>query len=652
MITRNINILKGAAILEIMWNNNQKDIVDIISPLIKYAIVKNTASYKIVNYDEVLSYVASEFGYKNMPRSIIEIVMKRDRQHFRRDNKKYTYLGGLDNEITEIDKRKSDCDIKINAICSELMNYLNSNSIRKKFNLDETINCLQNYISEKAFTLCDNDVSAGLLDSKQINFHIAEFILDKKQEHSLLYDYILDLLKGSLLENAIYMNPVDISINYSKVDFYYDTTFLLQLLGYKNKEDADCAKELHDLLKDKKGNFYYFNQTNDEILGILTAYRNSLNKNINPIVTLEGLDEKGYTYGGVDRLIQGYKSNLSVNYSISIKDTPTFEKDESGAVIDKCLLDEYGIKQYIQTKIPNYQETNLYSDILSLQSIYKLRSGVFPDRFEDCKAIFVTTNNSLEEVFNDYYKYTMNGHGIPLVISDSELSTIAWIQSGKKSDLPEKILLRNAYMALTPNSELLKEFKTVVNQMKDENSLSDEESTALLTTRFIQKELLKHSFESGEVNRDFVENAKSLLKEEYIKEEKENSKKEQDNIYKQEYETMVKNAKLYMEEKKNSIFHIVYTFLRLIILVLFTIIAFTMIFKCFKEMTEITFATILVLAFEIYSLTNDGISEKIRIKQFSEKLANIYANKKFAEKLSEYRKNLSDENPYKNEEIN
>lgn len=66
----NQNILTGAVLLQTMWNTRQKDLLDLISPLVIYSIAKVTSPGEIIDQQRVLEIIKSEFGYQQLKNMI------------------------------------------------------------------------------------------------------------------------------------------------------------------------------------------------------------------------------------------------------------------------------------------------------------------------------------------------------------------------------------------------------------------------------------------------------------------------------------------------------------------------------------------------------------------------------------------------------
>ena len=143
--------------------------------------------------------------------------------------------------------------------------------------------------------------------------------------------YAIDLVKGYFLQSAIYLqagNGNIITATYRNVSFYYDTPFLLRLLGYKTSEDERSATELHKALEKQKGRFFYFPQTQHEVERILNAYQRDIGHSSS--VTLEGLDERKYSTSDVQRLKQTWEGKLNSTFKASLAARPEYPRNPDG----------------------------------------------------------------------------------------------------------------------------------------------------------------------------------------------------------------------------------------------------------------------------------------------------------------------------------
>lgn len=520
MNLENYNLLTGVVMLETMWKSRAQDLLDLISPFVLYASAKVSSPNEIIDKNNVLSIIKQEFGYTDMPMVVVEKVFKRNPQLFQRSYGEYKLIGNLDVIVEEIEKRRTDCETKINTISGQLMEYFEEHTnSHKRITIDEAAGYLQGFFSRYGIFVGTNQLEEHAEDYewREYDYNIARYIFEKKDSHEIEYEYVIDLVKGYFLQSAIYIqagNGNIISSTYRNVSFYYDTPFLLRLLGYKTSEDEKAAIELHKALEKQRGKFFYFPQTQHEVVGILNAYQRDLGHT--SYFTLEGLDEKKYASADVERLKHTWENKLNYTFGAKLSERPEYSKRSDGTIDTQTIIDEDDLVGYMKEKIKWRSLDSLGADMESVIGIHKLRGSIISEEIEHCKALFVTTNSKLANEVNTYYKNNVNDKTFPLVITDSDLAALTWIKCGSTGDLPERQLLRNAFMATQPTPEILEKFSMVLDQMKSEGKLSYELAVAIKSSRYTKKELLFASFEGeDEINESLVEKIHSMLKEEY-----------------------------------------------------------------------------------------------------------------------------------------
>src|SRR5699024_11142470 len=107
---------------------------------------------------------------------------------------------------------------------------------------------------------------------------------------------LINIIEGLLLANVIYLQVTpDNTTNLNKLNCYFDTPFLLRILGFKEKEDNESAVELIDLLKKQGATIKCFTHSFNEVQSILRNYIDNREIGIiNPTKTLESLDIEEY----------------------------------------------------------------------------------------------------------------------------------------------------------------------------------------------------------------------------------------------------------------------------------------------------------------------------------------------------------------------
>ena len=532
----------GASMLETMWNTRKKDMIDLIAPFIQYAVATTHSQGEKIDVRRVRNYVRKNFGYDDLPNSIIERVFSRE-GNIKKISGEYIYESLYDKEVAVFEQRRQKCDDSLQRLGENISQFLSEHmKKRRKYTVDIAINDLMGFFSRYGINVGLErleEKSTEISNSEQ-DYYIAQFIYEAKDNKRPEYTDIIELVKGYFLKSALYLQGLNGDIvkgSFSKVTFYYDTPFLLRLLEFKTEEDFEDAKELHNVLTERNGRFHFFPQTENEINNILKAY----SKNIGRFSThtLEGLDRKNYTSSDVNRLFYSWENRLEKQYNVTVKEMPTYNTDSSGSIDWRYVIDEKGLKDYLSKSIKYNTEEAMMADLNSVLAIHRIRKDVTSKQIEHCKALFVTTNVPLARYVNKYYKKNVNEDTFPLLITDSDMSALAWIKcASTNSKIPEAHLLKNAYMAMQPTPELLDKLEEVMNRMRGEGELTEEMALAIRESEFIKKDVLLASFRGiKSINEDVVKSAKEKIKREFSEKAREDERnkskeKERDNYFK------------------------------------------------------------------------------------------------------------------------
>ena len=65
----------SAAMLEAIWSSRHKDMIDLITPFILYAVAKQTSPGEKIDTKAVQRYVQENNGYPDLPESIIKAAL-------------------------------------------------------------------------------------------------------------------------------------------------------------------------------------------------------------------------------------------------------------------------------------------------------------------------------------------------------------------------------------------------------------------------------------------------------------------------------------------------------------------------------------------------------------------------------------------------
>lgn len=610
-------ILTSVVVLEAMWAKKHKDLLDLIMPFVQYAAIKTSTDESFVNTIQVTNYMRTEFGYVDIPEAVIIKVLKRDREHFFQRNKKIVCKKSLTSQEQLLNAQKEQGKKKIDAIVDALFPYLQSHCIKSKgISREWTVDMLLKFMANFGIQIGFENLETKhfSLKSQEIEYYISMFVFEEKEKKSLLYDYILSVVKGFLLKSVIYFqidNADLMKSSYKNLKIFYDTPFLINLLAFQSDDEYRAAEDLHKLLKKQGASFYYFPQTRKEIERILYAYQNSRKGSYR---TLEGLDNKSYDYSGVERLKQRWQSTLISDYGVLQHDLPEYKKDNNGFVDgDRVRISEKELAEYIKNNTPHYSDENLQSDAASIIAIENLRDGFVSSTIEKCVAIFVTTNIDLTKAIKKYYKKNRLGGVLP-VITSFDLSAIAWVKNGSISqDIPENQLLVNSYMAMQPSSEIIKKCRDVLDQLEHEGKITAEDALMLRADKVTQKELWKSEFPlPQDIDESYIQRLSEKHKERLITEDRKHKEDEQ-------IKSINKQAKEYAERQRDVFFKCELILVYGVITILFAL-GFWGLIKSFSG-SKMSIFTIAYLVASVLSLFDTFSGRTHFIRSWLQKIA-------------------------------
>ena len=526
----------SAAILEAIWASRKKDMIDLITPFILYAVAKKTSPGGAIDTKAVQEYVQVNNAYPDLPESIVKAALSRNPYSAIEKREKRFYLTkALDEEVDRIDQREKECRSHISAIGVKLSQYLSDHCQRsKQISQENAIDKLHSFFTRYGLEVGTENLASVQIkpEDYEADYYIARFIFECKDSNDLLYDSIIDLVKGYLLRLAIYIQPENGNIqsaSFANTSFVLDTPILLSLLGYLGEERKNNALSLVKMLSQQYAKLYYFPHIKQEIINILTAYKYSLMSGTVSVggKTLEGLDLRGFNISDVEREIQMLESKLEGVFHITEHAMPAYITKADNTVDERQVLGEEEIKQYIRENTTHYTEDNLNNDIESVLAIHKLRKGISSPNIESCCFVFVTNNVDFIHAFNKYYRENVDNETFQLAISSNALSAITWIKCGEVSNLSETELLKNAYCAMQPIPEIMMKVEEVLSKLKDSGNISPDQVVALRASRVFQNDLWVNSFGNVEAINEFsVKTAQKKYEEFLIRQEKEKHSQE------------------------------------------------------------------------------------------------------------------------------
>lgn len=557
-----IDIMNGNSIISLamiyaLWQSNKNDLLDLIRPFIVYSVGNTTKADKKIDIGRVVDYMKSEFGYNSFQPEIVRRVLRRElsSKTIIQKNNEFYLVGSYQAQIDLFNKKRIDCKEHSDRVACELAQYFNNNKVKGRQNYsqkDAEVLLLAFFEKQGGSVILSVDSLRQIVyRDNEINFYIGHFILKAKEENSVLFDYLIELVKGYFVTTAVYLQAENRNVTsalFRDAVFFLDTRILLCYLGYKTKEENESVKETIDGLLKHGAKAAYFEYNEREVYNILEAYKRSEVFNISSFYTLEHFDTVGNCASIVDFEQKHFASYLSEKgikcFSFADALSNRAEDDFRGA------LNAENLKNEVIAIKPSYNTDSIDDDIDAIDSVSRIRQGKKLLKIEECKAVFVTANTVLIAATKQHLKKEKLDFGFPLVISGEDLCVIAWLKDfGQDNRLPQMRLLENVLAAISPSQELLNVYFQNLNNMKERAIITEDDVKLLQIDFFARKELMEQTHGVADnISDDVIETIKAkMARDSYEKGRKDASEEAERIALEKEH-----SAKEQLERRKND----------------------------------------------------------------------------------------------------
>ena len=336
------------------------------------------------------------------------------------------------------------------------------------------------------------------------------------------YQFLVDLLYGSIVCTLVQARDEKVPRTLKSVNVFLDTNTIFSILGFHYDEINRPSQELMYFLKEEKCNLYVFDFTIDEMVSVLNYYVKEY-QNLWECVRVDSiyssLKVKGKTPADVRLMIANLEDTL---YKIGIKVFST-----------KYKLTEEPIENDKFAKLATYKPYNnnrsLNHDILAINEIIKLRGGRVYRRLQNCKAIFVSSDNKLTKY--NFIEYQHNHRSsITEVINDRILTQILWVKNPTESRLPLFSAIAAHSRALFVDRVVWKKFFDVISMMHNKNDLTSEELSLLFYSQNIEYMLIIGDNPDA-INEEYIRQRVELIRIGMNKEKEEHLAKMRENEF-------------------------------------------------------------------------------------------------------------------------
>ena len=229
------HLLVSTSMLNAYWERQQKDTFALIQPFVEYAIGKTTAVGNCVDLQTVHRTISEEFGYSEMPLSIIERIMARmTKTVLEKRDKRYYLCASLEDKMRSFEDSRVRFKERKEAVGKAFLSYLHEHD-SSSIGLDEALDVFTGFLERYGVHFVRNSGSLSMVRKSEggLHYQVARFILAERDEKSAVFDYVVDMVNGFFLATAVYLQPEgsgDVKAKLKNLGIYIDTGILLSAL--------------------------------------------------------------------------------------------------------------------------------------------------------------------------------------------------------------------------------------------------------------------------------------------------------------------------------------------------------------------------------------------------------------------------------------
>lgn len=645
-LTLNENLMIGTAILATFSKTKKSDNIDLMLPFVKFALQENYEIGDIIDTNMLCDYIQKTFAFSDLPTAIVDKAVNRlskNNGYLTYNNKEYTFSKDVSIDHAKIKEKRNNAFMLIDSILQELTPYLNSKKF-KQFTDNDSKKALFAFLDKYGLFTIDHSIySYTISKSEHINKIIGTFILEEYEKQSEVFNKLTELVKGLFLSKALYLQTNNENLFKERMKntiIILDAPVLLSILGLKTEGENRAATEFLKLIP-ATVKLHYFHHNFEELESIIRSYKYKRLYGGNYTHTLEYFDERSSNVEDIEDFYIQLDKKLR-NYNIT-------EYSENIPINIETSIDIVGLEEELKEKIPSYKmkQNALENDIKTIEYINRLRNGNSSKSIEKCKAIFITNNNNLVKVTNNFLNTNTNiGHAI----SQIDFTILMWLKNNKKNtSVPKDILVANAMAATEEVTEhFMNGVLSKIEDYKKDGAFDEENAGLILENIYCRRELadLCHD-DFNEFTPDKLQIIQNKYEEHVIqkigldnKELKAQLDKEKDARKKTEQETQIFKENL--RKKANNKALKISKIAKYIVLSLFSIVfLFLLIFgitSCIIQglNNSISIWGIIAIIFSVFGIIDALISKSRLVIKLSKYIENKIYNFVYYKKIREY----------------
>ena len=470
------SIIPSLAMLKVNWDVG-RDYIENFVPFVAECI--RASPHPEVSLPDLQRAMAKTFGF-DIPQGALQTILRRAAKHqyvvpsegiYRRNDEA---LAGLD-----LSRSRSDVLRKYEALLERLTAYCKGR-FQIEWSSDEADAAFLAFLEEDssailASAVLSQEVPRPAGNVRAAHFLVASFVGELDRSDPEGFEFLETIVKGSMLAGVLLFSDLgQVERHFERVEVYFDTPFVLLVLGLEGESRQAPPLELVRLLYEQNANLAIFDHTLDEVRRVLSAaayavrnYEN-MRRSVSPVT--QYMIDSNYSASDVELIIARLERSLRALH-IRVKDKPPHS--------ESLGVNEVRLESILQEEVGYAREQTLFHDLDSVTAIYRLRRGEVQLHIESCRAIFITSNHAVARastrfLTEEYEDYT--GSVVPICLLDHLFTTIVWLKKPLAApNFPRKRLIADCYAAMNPPDRLWRMYLEEIDRLRTRGDLSKED---------------------------------------------------------------------------------------------------------------------------------------------------------------------------------
>lgn len=452
--------------------------------------------YKKIDAQELVKDFFQEYKYHIdfFPMKEILSLAVKDGYIIKERNRRYYHATDRIGEFAQVEADIASSQTELDELIRLFQQFATEQGV--DYTLDTARDIVIAYVKTQKLEHITGHIDAAIND-KRIDYLFGRFVFSMREKSPEMLSYLNNVITGSILSECLtYHENITNGRQLNGMTVILDTALVFMALGIDVANRTEYYLRLISDLQNKGAKTAIFYHTYDEMDYVLSSAEDWMcNAYYDPSKasdTTEYFRSINATKADVEEFRLMLKAKIE-GLGIQLIEAH-YEEKAYKSVENEKLIYEKIVNKYKETNCSFNEVIQHYTierDASSIAKTYLLRNSRTPMNLADAGYVFVTANQTLAAAASEYHRETGKPEkSMPSTVTDTFIGTYLWLSDPVKiSEMNEKQILYNAFMAFQPNTALLHKLATTINGMLDAGDITPEQCYALKGDKLVLEKL-------------------------------------------------------------------------------------------------------------------------------------------------------------------